>query len=105
MKKYLLVCLLGAATFLPTSELKSSIVAKIRIITVTIEDYWLRANSDATSGNILQIQIYNTTNGEMVRSTGCESTSCSISLLGLPKGYYLAYVIAQNGVTTKKFAL
>lgn len=105
MKKYLLVCLLGVATFLPTSELKSSISAHARVINIHVEGWQLQANSDAISGNILQIQIYNTINGEMVRSTGCEGSSCSISLEGLPKGYYLAYVIAQNGVATKKFAI
>lgn len=105
MKKYLLVCFLAIGTLLPTSELKSSAVAQARIITITMEDYALEANSDPATGNILQIQIFRLPNGEMVRSQGCESPSCSISLEGLPTGAYIAYVIAQNGTATKKFKI
>ena len=105
MKKYLLALFLGIGTILPTSELKSSVVAQSRLISITIEGWALTANSDATSGNILQIQIYRVSDWALMRTQSCGGPSCTISLTGLAPDYYLAYVIAQNATASKRFTI
>jgi hypothetical protein len=103
MKKLLLAVLLGVGTFLPTTEVMSKVVAQARIINIFIEGYQLIAHSDAASGLILQMQIYSVSTGTIVRTQGCDSYDCSVSLEGLPSGAYVGYVICQNGTASKKF--
>jgi hypothetical protein len=105
MKKVLLAALLGLGTLLPSTEAKSSMIVQHRIISITIEGNWLRASSDASSGNISQIQIYKVSTGELVRTQSCDGYSCSISISGLPTGLYVANVIATNATSKKQFSI
>ena len=103
MKKFLLACLLGMGVLTPALEAKSSIAVMSRIVNITIEGWVLLATGDDASGSIQQIQIYDVSTGQIVRSQGCEGYSCSVSLSGLRTGTYLAVVISTNKVTKKQF--
>jgi hypothetical protein len=105
MKKVLLACLLGLGTLATSTEAKSSMVVQHRIISITIEGWVFRANSDQSSGPIETIQIYNVLTGVLVRSQSCDSYSCSVSLTGLPFGLYVGNVITTNGTAKKSFSL
>ena len=105
MKKVLLACLLGFGTLLPVNEAKSSMVAQHRLISITIEGWALRANSDAASGPIQQIQIYAVSTGELKRTQSCDGYSCTASLTGLNSGLYIGVVITTNGTAKKTFSI
>lgn len=105
MKKILLACLLGIGLLTPAIEAKSSIAIISRIVNITIEGWVLLANSDAASGTIQQIQIYDVATGVLVRTQNCEGYSCTASLSGLRPGVYLAVVITTNAVTKKQFSI
>src|SRR5688572_9191389 len=103
MKKVLLACLLGLGTLAPANEAKSSTVVKHRIATITIEATWLRATSDAASGPIQRIEIYNVNTGALVRTQNCDGYSCQVSLTGLPGGLYVGWAITTNTTAKKQF--
>ena len=105
MKKVLFLCLLGVGVLLPTGQAKSSVIVQARVVTVHVEGWALTANSDAESGTINQIQVFNLTTGLLVREETCGGYSCAVSLVGLPPAIYIAYVTTTNTVVSKKFKL
>jgi hypothetical protein len=105
MKKVLLACLLGLGTLLPANEAKSSSAVQHRIISIHIEDYWLRANSEPASGIIQSIQIFNVNTEVLVQSENCDGYSCSTNISGLKAGVYSAVVITTKTVYKKQFSV
>jgi hypothetical protein len=105
MKKVLLACLLGFGTLLPVNEAKSSIATQNRILNIHIEGWALTANSDAASGLIEEIQVFELDKEEPVLTESCDGYSCTIKLGELPAGVYVAVVITTNTTGKKQFSI
>ena len=103
MKKLLLVCLLGLATFIPNVQAKSSMSVMSRILDIHIEGWALSANSDDASGLIQQIQIYDINTGKLMISQNFKDYSAKVNISQLPAGNYVGVVICTNDVRKLQF--
>ena len=104
MKRIILTCLVGVSLLLPSITVKSNSVSakskvisfnKSKIITCDLEGYILAANSDAKSGQIVYVEIYDAENN-LVMVHQCIGYRVQVDLSGLPSGSYEAEVICQH---------
>lgn len=102
MKRILFACLLGLATLLPTNKIAAEKNFFHRIIDIYIEGIVLIANSDESSGKLVSISIYNSSN-QVVLSQYCGDYSCGITLSSLRHGNYRAHVVAANDTYDEYF--
>ncbi|HWB63505.1 MAG TPA: DUF3244 domain-containing protein [Chitinophagales bacterium] len=102
MKKVLFSVVI-AFGFFSAVVANSSIISK-RIIDVFIEGYVLFANSDAKSGKILTIEIYDSQNN-VVLTQKVVGSKTAVDLSGLPAGQYEAEIDAQKDQIWYPFSL
>ena len=104
MKRILFACLLGMASLLPSNKISAATpsAAASRIIDCYVQGIVLIATSDESTGTLVSITIFNTSNQE-VRNTTCSGYSCSVSLVNLRSGHYTAHVVATNGSYNEEF--
>ena len=108
MKKFLLLCLLGLGMLLPANtitakEVTKNVLAKSKIINVTLQGNVLLANSGMDDGPILGIVIRTVPGGKMMLQQECGDYSCSVNVSCLPAGNYVAQVYLNNQTYTWQF--
>jgi len=88
-----MVCLIGMGLLLPTAKVKSStdhLFSNKRIVDVYKEGMTLLASSDASTGTLEKVEVFQGT--ELKKTRSCSGYSCSVSLSGLSAGNYVARV-------------
>ena len=94
MKKIVLACLIGMALLgaQPTANgnAKFASFSNKRIVDVYLEGMTLLASSDANTGTIVKVEVFQGT--ELKKTRSCSGYSCSVSLSGLSAGNYVARV-------------
>ena len=103
MKKFLLVCLLGAGLLLPSTTITAKETLKHRIINVGIEGWVLTANSQKEDGPITLLEIRKVPDGKLMHSQTCNDYTTFVNISGLPAGSYVVNVVATNKTFQQQF--
>lgn len=105
MKQILIVCLLGMGLLLPQNKVTAKEFYTKRIVDVWIEGAVLTANSDAYTGGITEVQIYNSSDQKVLAQSCGGGYSCQVSLSGLPGGTYRAKVTTTLTTYNEYFSI
>ncbi len=108
MKRILIVCLLGMGLLLPynkitAKEFSEKEISK-RIVDIMLEGNVLIASSDASTGTINEVKIYNSSKQKVVDQTCYGGYVCDVDVSGLPSGFYTAQVFTTMTVYSENFA-
>jgi hypothetical protein len=74
-----------------------------RIVDVTLQGYALQASSDAETGTLTKIEVYNKDTQELVLTHNCSGYSCSVDISGLAAGTYIAKVYTTLTTYSESF--
>ena len=87
MKRILIVCLLGMALLLPFTTITANNFLSNRIIDVTLEGDWVEITSDAGTGTLTNVIIYNSQE-QKVLAEALGGYADGVDVGGLPGGSY-----------------
>lgn len=104
MKRILIVCLLGMGLLLPATELTAKEFLSKRIVDVTIEDDWIGITSDAGTGTLVEVEIYNNRN-QKVFGESLSGYSDGADISSLSNGTYVATVTTSLTTYNEVFTL
>jgi hypothetical protein len=105
MKKLFFSCLTGMSMLLPSSAETRTPYSMLKSISGTNETGVFIASSDKHSGELTDIIIYRASDMAVMRTQICGGYTCSISLVGLASGNYIAHVDAMSGSSNFPFTL
>lgn len=95
MKRILIVCLLGMGLLLPATTITAKEIISKRIFDVWMEGDVLIATSDATTGALVNLKVWNSSK-QMVLQQGISGYYSEVDLSSLPTGYYTAVVTSAS---------
>lgn len=106
MRTIVMVCLLGAGLLLPTAKVKSSVNTVIcRIVDVNVQQDILLASSDAQTGGITKVKVYDADEVLVLTQQCGGGYSCEVDISGLHSGNYTAQVITTLTTYTEGFSV
>ena len=99
MKRILIVCLLGMGLLLPSTTITAKEFSKResakRFVDVWLEGATLQATSDAQSGTLVRMKIFNTAK-QLVLNETLSGYEDAVDVSGLPNGFYSVQVFTTN---------
>jgi hypothetical protein len=106
MKKLFLASLVAVALMLPAMNFTSQAAGLTkRVVNTGIIEWVFFATSDTEDGEIMQINIYRLSTGELVKSQASSGYSASVGIKDLPRGAYSAVVYCKNVTVSKQFKI
>ncbi len=97
MKRILIVCLLGMGLLLPITNITAKEVIIKRTLDISVEEDWVVITSDANSGTLTTVKIYNS-NKVKVLEESCSGYYHAVDVSGFSSGMYS--VVAYTTLTT-----